>query len=108
MNIKKNHHTVWKSTADLSKKYNSLNIIFTRLAMLDHIWKHLTGEKSKFWKLYGVNAVGGCIYVQVRLSVARNELIGRRDFLIKELNKHFDKPWIKKIEIVKDLGAIHD
>ena len=40
----------------------------------------------------------------MKLSVARNELVARSSTLIKEINKHFDKPWIEKIEIVKNLG----
>lgn len=74
--------------------------------VLDHVWTRLVGEKERFWKLTGVK--GACLYVSVRLSVARNELVGRRDTLIREINKHFDKPWIEKIEIVKDLGASNE
>ncbi len=97
---------IWKTPAELGKKYNSWNTRFNRLMVLEHVWTQLTGEKEKFWKLTAVK--GGVLYVSVRLSVARNELVGRRESLIRELNKHFDKPWIEKIEIVKDLGAIHD
>ena len=42
---------------------------------------------------------GGTLFVQVKISVAKNELIARRQQLITELNKHFERPWIKKIEI---------
>ncbi len=90
----------WSSPAELSGKYGRLYTRLNQLMLLDHIWTRLTGDKSRFWKLNAVQ--GNCIYVSVKLSVARNELIGRRENLIKELNKHFDKPWIKKIEIVND------
>lgn len=96
----------WKTPAELGKKYNKLNVRFNRLMILEHVWAKLVGEKEKFWKLSAVK--GGILYVSVRLSVARSELTGRRENLIRELNKHFDKPWIEKIEIVNDLGAIHD
>lgn len=93
----------WKHSTDLNGKYNRLNSQLNRLMILDHVWDHLIGDKKRFWKLTGVK--GSCIYVSVKLSVAKNELVSRREMLIKELNKHFDKPWIKKIEIVKDLGV---
>lgn len=97
---------VWKQTSELNGKYNRLNCRLNRLMVLDHVWTQLTKDKERFWKLAAVKA--GTLYVSVRLSVARNELVGRRDTLIRELNKHFDKPWIEKIEIVKDLGASNE
>lgn len=97
---------IWKSSSELEGKFNKLSVRLNRLMLLDHVWKRLTGEREKFWKLIAVK--GSCLYVSVRLSVARNELIGRRESLIRELNKHFDKPWIEKIEIVKDLGASNE
>lgn len=97
---------IWKKPSELNGKYNRLNSKLNRLMVLDHVWMQLVGSKEKFWKLIAVK--GSVLYVSVRLSVARNELIGRRDGLIKELNKYFDKPWIEKIEIVKDLGASNE
>ncbi len=97
---------IWASSAQLNNKYNRLNVRLNRLIVLDHVWTRLIGNKERFWKLLGVK--GGSLYVAVKLSVARNELIGRRETLIRELNKHFDKPWIQKIEIVKDLGVSNE
>lgn len=94
---------IWSTPAELKGKFNGLRLKLSRLVLLDHVWNKLIGDREKFWKLTAVK--GGTLYVSVRLSVARNELIGRRDGLIKELNKYFDKPWIEKIEIAKDLGA---
>ncbi len=97
---------IWKPSSQLNGKFNRLNNKLNRLMVLDHVWTQLIGEKARFWKLEAVK--GSTLYVSVRLSVARNELIGRRDTLIRELNKHFDKPWIEKIDITKDLGASHE
>ncbi|MBR2865520.1 MAG: DUF721 domain-containing protein [Elusimicrobiaceae bacterium] len=94
---------IWSTPSDFKGKFNGLRLKLSRLVLLDHVWTKLIGDKEKFWKLTAVK--GGTLYVSVRLSVARSELIGRRDGLIKELNKYFDKPWIEKIEIAKDLGA---
>ena len=97
---------IWKPSSQLSGRFNRLNRKLNRLMVLDHVWTQLVGEKARFWKLEAVK--GSTLYVSVHLSVARNELIGRRDTLIRELNKHFDNPWIEKIDIIKDLGASHE
>lgn len=97
---------IWNKTSELNGKYNKLNSKLNKLMILDHVWTRLVADKEKFWKLTAVK--DNTLYISVRLSVARNELIGRRDGLIKELNKYFDKPWIEKIEIVKDLGASNE
>ncbi len=96
----------WRASAELGGKFSRLNACFNRLMVLEHVWTRLVGEKARFWQLTAVK--GSVLYVSVRLSVARNELIGRREMLIRELNKHFDKPWITKIEIETNLGASHE
>ena len=97
---------IWNQSSELNGKYNRLNKQLNRLMLLDHVWKELVGNKEKFWKLSAVQK--GVLYVEVKLSVARNELIARRETLLKEINKHFDKPFITKIEIVKPLGVSHE
>lgn len=97
---------IWNESSELKGKFNRLNKQVSRLMVLDHVWKNLTGEKAKFWQLVAVEK--SVLLVAVKLSVARNDLIARRSTLIKEINKHFDKPWIEKIEIVKSLGVIHE
>ena len=97
---------IWNQPAELSGKYSRLSSQLNRLMVLDHVWSQLIGKKERFWKLTAVKA--NVIYVDVKLAVAKNELIARRENLINELNKYFDKPWIKKIEIVNNLGASHE
>lgn len=88
---------VWCPSSVLSSKFNRLNSRLNKLMILDHVWTQLVGNKGKFWVLHAVQR--DTIYVKVRVAVAKNELISRREQLIKELNKHFEKPWIKRIEI---------
>ncbi len=97
---------IWNKTSELNKKYNRLNSQISRLMILDYAWKKVVAEKEKFWKLVAVQKKN--LLVEVKLSVARNELIARREIILKELNKYFDRPWIEKIEIVKNLGDIHE
>ncbi len=87
----------WHSSHELENGYNKLTSCLNRLMILDHVWNQLVGNKKRFWVLKAVKE--DTLYVQVKVSVAKNELIARRQQLIAELNKHFDKPWISKIEI---------
>lgn len=87
----------WYASANLSSRFNKLGSRLNRLMILDHVWNKLVGNKSKFWVLHAVQK--DTLYVKVRVAVAKNELVARREELITELNKHFDTPWIKRIEI---------
>ncbi len=88
----------WNSSRELAGKFNPLSKTFNRLMVLDYVWAKLTGPKSRFWVLHAVKE--NTLYVQVKASVAKNELTGKRRELIRELNKHFETPWIKHIEII--------
>ena len=97
---------IWNKSSELQKQYNRLNSQISRLMILDYAWKKVVADKEKLWKLVAVQKKS--LQVEVKLSVARNELVTRRETIIKELNKYFSKPWIEKIEIVKNLGVTHE
>ena len=97
MKLGQNPKKLWKSSQELLSGFNPVNKQLNRLMILDHVWKNLVGNKAKFWVLKAVQ--GGSLFVETKAAVARNELIARRGQLIKELNKHFEKPWIEKIEV---------
>ena len=88
----------WRSSQELAGTRNMLSRRLNRLMVLDYVWGQLVGNKACFWVLHAVQK--DTLYVQVKVSVARNELNARKRQLIGELNKHFDAPWIKKIEII--------
>lgn len=88
----------WRSSRELSTPRNTLGRSLNRLLVLDYVWSQLVGNKARFWVLKAVQK--NTLYVQVKASVAKNELTGRRRWLISELNKHFETPWIKHIEII--------
>ena len=87
----------WYSATELSGQFNRLGKQIDRLMLLEYVWKQVVGERSRFWTLTAVQR--GTLFVKVKIAVAKNELTGRRRELIKELNKHFETPWIKHIEI---------
>ena len=88
----------WRSSRELTTPRNTLGRNLNRLMVLDYVWGKLVGNKARFWTLKAVQK--NTIFVQVNISVARNELTGKRRWLVSELNKHFETPWIKHIEII--------
>lgn len=88
----------WRSSQELQSRYNRLSGTLNRLMILDYVWNEQVGAKARFWVLKAVQK--DTLFVQVKASVAKNELNARQSQLIRELNKHFDSPWIKKIKII--------
>lgn len=86
------------SSQELNSKSNRLSKTLNRLMILDYVWNQQVGPKARFWVLQAVQK--DTLFVQVKASVARNELNARQGQLIRELNKSFDTPWIKKIKII--------
>ena len=88
----------WRSSQELQSRFNRLSGTLNRLMILDYVWNEQVGAKARFWVLKAVQK--DTLFVQVKASVAKNELNARQSQLIRELNKHFDSPWIKKIKII--------
>ena len=88
----------WRCSRELAGKFNPLSKTLNRLMVLDYVWGQLTGPKGRFWVLHAVK--DDTLYVKVKVAVAKNELVARKKQFINELNKHFETPWIKKIEII--------
>ena len=95
MRIKKEFS--WHSASEVTKQYSRLNLKLNNLILLDNIWSVVLKNKAKFWELDSVQ--GGNIFVKVKSSTARHELLLKEQEIIKELNKRFKSPWIKKILI---------
>lgn len=66
-----------------------------RVAILGAIWDREVGAFKDHWRLDAVR--GSAIHVRVRSSASAQELALRSSELVKGLNKHFLKPWIKTI-----------
>ena len=88
----------WHSSQELQTPFNRFSNVLNRLMILEYVWNQQVGERARFWILKAVQK--DTLFVQVKASVAKNELNARQQQLIRELNKHFDTPWIKKIKIV--------
>ena len=89
---------IWNSAADLTRGFNPLNNRLNKLGVLNSVWKNIAGDRSKFWVLDAADS--DTIFVKVKSPAAKHALAGCCGDLVKELNKYFDKAWIKKIEII--------
>lgn len=70
-----------------------------RLGLLDRTWESLYGHKKRLWTLEGVQR--GVLFVRASSSAAKHDLLMRTPQIVRELNKHFDSPWVKGIKAVQ-------
>ena len=89
---------VWHKSAEVKNSFSRMNGQINRLLLLETLWDKLAGSKARFWQIYAVK--GGIIYIKVDIMAARHDLLVKERELVKELNKNFDKPWIKQISII--------
>ena len=89
---------IWHNTQELTGSFNRLSSQVNRLLLLEKIWDRVVGSKAKFWQLDAVQK--NVILVKVKVVPARQELLLNKEMIIKELNKHFQRAWIKDISII--------
>lgn len=91
---------IWHKAGELQNNYNRLSAQVSKLVLLENVWNRVLGSKAKFWQLYAVQK--NTIFVKVKVVSARQELLLNKETIIKELNKHFQRSWIKEISIFKE------
>ena len=100
MNLNQEPQKSWHEAKEISGKFNRLNSQINRLLLLENIWEKVIGSKAKFWQLEAVQK--NTVFVKVKAVTARQELLLNKETIIKELNKYFQKAWIKEISIFKE------
>ncbi len=98
MKLKQNQPEIWHESNEIRGNFNRLNSQINRLLLLEKIWVKVVGSKSKFWQLDAVQK--NTIFVKVKVVTARQELLLNKETIIKELNKYFQRAWIKEISII--------
>lgn len=73
----------------------SVGLESDRMVVLNAVWEREAGHLSRHWSLAGVRR--GVIFVKVRSPAAALELRFRGTQLVKSLNKHFKRAWIRGI-----------
>ncbi len=96
MEIKKKE--IWHESKEVLNSFSKLNGTLNRLIILEKIWGKVLGPNAKYWVIDAVR--GGTIYVKVKVMAARHELKLKEKEIIRELNKNFDRAWIKRILII--------
>lgn len=100
MKLEQKQPTIWHEPSELKNSFNRFSSQINRLVLLENIWNKTIGSKAKYWQLYAVQK--NTIFVKVKVISARQELLLNKDTIIKELNKHFQRAWIKEISIFKE------
>lgn len=72
-----------------------------RLAVLDAVWKKEMGRLGEHCVLLGVDR--HFVLVKPSSAAAASELALRSSVLVKGLNKHFKRPWIKAIKTANSI-----
>ena len=76
----------WATSEDLVKSFGfKTGVQSEKLGVLNAVWDKELGHFSKYWSLSGVKK--GVLYVTPRSAE-----------IIRSLNKHFSRPWIKAVK----------
>ncbi|HAH06032.1 MAG TPA: hypothetical protein DCM05_05795 [Elusimicrobia bacterium] len=71
-----------------------------RLMILNQVWEKEVGALARHWALSAVK--GGTVFVRPSSPAAAQELQLRGRELVRGLNKHFDKAWIREIRTSRE------
>ncbi|MBI4801468.1 MAG: DUF721 domain-containing protein [Elusimicrobia bacterium] len=92
----------WTDIAAVKNSWKSLNGLNPdRLVILDAVWKKEIGRLKEHCEILGVDK--GSIVVKTDSSVVSNELFLRNKQILRNLNKYFARPWLKKIRTASEI-----
>lgn len=87
----------WATAGEVLSSFKKRSDLQTdKVAVLSAIWERELGHFSKQWSLAGVRR--GVLFVKPRSAAAAQELQLRASSIIRSLNKHFSRPWIKAVK----------
>ena len=70
-----------------------------RMLVLNQVWEREAGHLARHWALDGVRR--GVLYVKPSSPAAAQELQLRESSLVRALNKHFRRSWIKGVRTTR-------
>lgn len=86
----------WATSKDLVRSFQfRTGAQPDRMAILGAVWERELGHFSRYWSLIGVKK--GVLLVKPSSSAAAQELQLRAAEMVRTLNKHFSRPWIKAV-----------
>jgi len=87
----------WSTARELVKGFRqSTGAQPERVVLLGAVWDREMGHFSRHWSLVGVRK--GILYVRPRSAAAAQELHLRGPEIIRCLNKHFSRAWIRAVK----------
>lgn len=88
--------TRWVKASQVVRSWSiSHGLESDRMAILHQVWEREVGHLARHWSLSGVKR--GVLYVKTSSPAAAHELQLRGRRIVKSLNKHFKRSWIKSI-----------
>ncbi|MBI5242046.1 MAG: DUF721 domain-containing protein [Elusimicrobia bacterium] len=89
-------HSRWVSAGDALRRWAAGARVDThRLMILNQVWEKEVGHLARHWALNGVKC--GVLYVRTLSPAAAQELQLRSRDILRGLNKHFGRAWIREI-----------
>ncbi|MBI3551127.1 MAG: DUF721 domain-containing protein [Elusimicrobia bacterium] len=87
----------WSSAGELISAFKArAGMQPDKIAILNAVWERELGHFSRQWSLIGVRR--GVLFVRPRSAAAAQELHLRSVGIVRSLNKHFQRPWIKAVK----------
>lgn len=87
----------WVKAAELVRSFEyHCGLPGDRLAILSAVWEKELGHRARHWELVAIQK--GTLYIKARSTAAAYELHMQARTLVRNLNKHFSRSWIKAIK----------
>jgi hypothetical protein len=87
----------WSSGSELVRSFNFRSgLQADKFAILNSVWEKEFGHLARHWVLTGVK--NGVLYVKPSSSAAAQELHLRSGEIVRNLNKHFGRAWIRAVK----------
>lgn len=67
-----------------------------KMSILNAVWERELGHMARHWSLVGVQR--GILFVKPLSSAAAQELHLRGPEIVRSLNKHFSRSWIRAVK----------
>ncbi|MBI5630469.1 MAG: DUF721 domain-containing protein [Elusimicrobia bacterium] len=87
----------WATANDLVRSFKfRAGVQSDKISILNAVWERELGHFSRHWSLLGVQR--GMLFIKPNSAAAAQELVMRRAEIVRTLNKHFSRAWIKGIK----------
>lgn len=87
----------WATGEDLIRSFKfRASLQPDKISILNAVWEKELGHFARHWTLAGVQK--GILFVRPKSAAAAQELQLRAREIVRSLNKHFSRPWIRAVK----------